>query len=61
MIQSVGATTEGDIHILLTERLDKLTENYMVSNRKLIDALQLELPLKSKQGLSITAKSFKNL
>ena len=46
---------------LNTERLDKLTENYMVSNKKLIDALQLELPLKSKQGLSITAKSFKNL
>lgn len=46
---------------LSTERLDKLTENYVVSNRKLIDALQLELPLKSKQGLSITAKSFKNL
>jgi len=58
-----GLAKIGDVFRLPlnTERLDKLTENYMVSNKKLIDVLQLELPLKSKQGLSITAKSFKNL
>ncbi|MEH8233402.1 recombinase family protein [Aeromonas veronii] len=36
MIQSVGATTEGDIHILLTERLDKLSRERRKLNEELI-------------------------
>lgn len=35
MIQSVGATTEGDIHILLTERLDKLSRERKQLNEEL--------------------------
>lgn len=43
---------------LNSERLTKLTENYVVSNKKLKEALKTELPLSSVQGLSITAQSF---
>ncbi|ENC9558669.1 MULTISPECIES: recombinase family protein [Aeromonas] len=39
MIQSVGATTEGDIHILLTERLDKLSRE----RKKLNEELTIEI------------------
>ena len=41
-----------------TERLNKLTENYVVSNSKLKQALNLELPLTATEGLIISAKSF---
>jgi nucleoside-diphosphate-sugar epimerase len=45
---------------LNTERLDKLTENFVVSNAKLKNALQIEkLPVSSKEGLIKTIKSFK--
>lgn len=43
---------------LNTERLNKLTENYEVSNQKIINALQVKLPLQAREGLLITAKSF---
>lgn len=43
---------------LNTERLNKLTENYEVSNQKIVKALQVQLPLQTKEGLLITAKSF---
>lgn len=43
---------------LTTERLDKLTESYVVSNQKIKDALAVELPLSAKEGLIITANSF---
>ncbi|MBB5647471.1 NAD-dependent epimerase/dehydratase family protein [Pedobacter cryoconitis] len=43
---------------LNTERLDKLTESYVVSNDKLRKALNKQLPLSSKEGLKITALSF---
>lgn len=36
MIQSVGTTTEGDINILLTERLDKLSRERRKLNEELI-------------------------
>lgn len=45
---------------LNTERLDKLTENYVVSNDKIKKALKTELPISSQGGLSATAKSFGN-
>lgn len=51
----------GDVfHLPLnTERLDKLTENFVVSNSKIKTALGIErLPLSAKEGLTITIKSF---
>ena len=43
---------------LNTERLMKLTENYIVSNEKIRIALKKELPLTSKAGLIKTLNSF---
>lgn len=43
---------------LNTERLNKLTENYVVSNLKIKKALGVDLPLSAKEGLKITASSF---
>lgn len=43
---------------LNTERLGKLTENYIVSNNKIKNALGKELPLSSREGLMLTAQSF---
>ena len=50
----------GDVlHLPLTiERLQKLTENYIVSNNKLKQALGSALPLTTIEGLTLTAKSF---
>ena len=45
---------------LNTERLKKLTESYVVSNRKLKDALGIKkLPMKSVDGFKMTIRSFK--
>lgn len=44
---------------LNTERLDKLTENYIVSNSKIKRAIDSELPFSTKEGLKITANSFR--
>lgn len=51
----------GDVlHLpLTTERLSKLTESYIVSNEKIKKAIGKELPVSAKQGLQITAASFK--
>ncbi len=44
---------------LNTERLQKLTENYRVSNQKIKSAIKIEkLPLTAQEGLEITIKSF---
>jgi len=43
---------------LNTERLEKLTENYQVSNSKIKTALGKELPVSSSEGLLLTALSF---
>ena len=49
----------GVLHLpLTTERLQKLTENYIVSNNKLKQALGSALPLTTIEGLTLTAKSF---
>lgn len=50
----------GDVlHLpLTTERLSKLTENYVVSNQKIKAALNKKLPLNAQEGLQITATSF---
>jgi nucleoside-diphosphate-sugar epimerase len=44
---------------LNTERLQKLTESYIVSNTKIKKALLKELPISIKEGLVKTFKSFK--
>jgi len=43
---------------LNTERLQKLTENYVVSNKKIIDAINKPLPFSSKEGLLKTINSY---
>lgn len=59
------ATHNGDIAIgrqkhlpLTTERLDKLTESYVVSNHKIKKALSKALPINAKEGLRKTIESF---
>lgn len=42
-----------------SERLNKMTENYVVSNHKIKTAIQKELPLSVQQGLLVTFNSFK--
>ncbi len=50
------------LHLPLnSERLKKLTESYVVSNRKLKNAFKIEkLPIDSEKGLLDTIKSFNN-
>jgi nucleoside-diphosphate-sugar epimerase len=43
---------------LNSERLQKLTENYVVSNKKLLHAIGKPLPIESKEGLLKTFQSF---
>ena len=45
---------------LTTERLNKLIESYIVSNKKIKQALNIKLPLTAVNGLKKTAKSFNN-
>lgn len=42
-----------------TERLKKLTDNYVISNQKLLNALGAPLPVTAHDGLKKTIKSFK--
>ena len=53
----------GDLlHLPLnTERLKKLTDNYVVSNAKIKHVIKKPLPTTSKEGLLITLKSFNNV
>jgi nucleoside-diphosphate-sugar epimerase len=46
---------------LNTERLRKLTENYVVSNRKLLDVIGKKMPLSAEEGLRKTIRYFKEL
>ncbi len=45
---------------LNTERLNKLTESYIVSNRKILEAINKPLSISSKEGLLKTFNSFNN-
>ena len=48
------------LHLPLnSERLQKLTENYVVSNAKIVVALGKPLPIQAKEGLLKTFQSFK--
>lgn len=57
-----GLASLGDkLHLPLnTERLNKLTENYVISNQKIKQVLDQKLPLRTNQGILKTADSFKN-
>ncbi len=46
---------------LNTERLGKLTENYIVSNKKIKEVLKKNLPLSAREGLIKTAQSFNSI
>jgi nucleoside-diphosphate-sugar epimerase len=43
---------------LNSERLQKLTENYVVSNQKIVNAIGKSLPVSSEKGLMRTIESF---
>jgi nucleoside-diphosphate-sugar epimerase len=45
---------------LTTERLNKLTENYIVDNSKIKNALGKEFPVQAREGIIKTIKSFQN-
>jgi nucleoside-diphosphate-sugar epimerase len=48
------------LHLPLnSERLQKLTENYVVINTKIVTAMSKELPVKAQEGLLRTFESFK--
>lgn len=55
-----GAKCGNVLHLPLnTERLNKLTENYVVSNAKLKAALGIEsMPVRARVGLKVTLESF---
>ncbi len=42
-----------------TQRLQKLTESYLVSNKKIVSAIGKPLPIQAKEGLISTFESFK--
>jgi nucleoside-diphosphate-sugar epimerase len=46
---------------LNTERLNKMTDNYIVSNKRIKDALGISFPISAKEGMLRTAKSFTSL
>ena len=56
-----GVSKLGDyLHLPLnSERLQKLTENYVVSNEKIVKALGKPLPVKARDGLLKTFESFR--
>ncbi|WP_264566693.1 NAD-dependent epimerase/dehydratase family protein [Flavobacterium sp. N3904] len=61
MIRAIAKS--GDyLHLPLnSERLQKLTENYVVSNQKIVKAIGKSLPVSSKEGLIKTFKSFRKI
>lgn len=61
IIRSIAAVGDWIPLPLNTERLKKLTDNYLVSNNKLKEALRKPLPISAMKGLRITVESFKNV
>ena len=57
VVSKIGDT----LHLPLnSERLQKLTENYVVSNEKILAAIGKPLPVSSGEGLITTFESFRN-
>ena len=44
---------------LNSERLQKLTENYVVINQKIVKAIEKAVPVSGEEGLKVTFRSFK--
>jgi len=59
-LMNTFATIGGALRLPLTkERLQKLTENYVVSNEKVKKALGItQMPVSAEEGLTKTLKSF---
>jgi nucleoside-diphosphate-sugar epimerase len=59
---TAAAGVSGALHLPLDkDRLRKLTENYVVSNRKIKSALGIEkMPVSAREGIRKTLESFKN-
>jgi len=57
---TVAAKVGDRLHLPLnSERLGKLTENYVVSNEKIKKALHIDrMPVRAKDGLTKTIRSF---
>lgn len=55
LLATIGDTLKLPLN---TERLEKLTGNYVVSNQKIKNVLNVDLPIDAIRGLEITAKSF---
>lgn len=62
-IMTAAAGVSGALHLPLDkERLRKLTENYVVSNRKIKSALSIEkMPISAREGIRKTLESFKKV
>ena len=62
-IMTAAASVCGALHLPLDkERLRKLTENYVVSNRKIKSALSIEkMPISAREGIRKTLESFKKV
>jgi len=61
-VMVAAAKMGGLLHLPLNpERLQKLTENYVVSNKKLKNALGIEkMPMTAREGIKKTIQSFEN-
>jgi hypothetical protein len=55
ILASVGSLLKLPIN---SDRLQKLTESYIVNNTKIKQVLGKQLPVSSKEGLMLTIKSF---
>ncbi len=60
LIKSIAKIGDRISFPLNTERLQKLTENYIVSNAKILAVIEKPFPITSKEGLLKTFKSFKH-
>jgi nucleoside-diphosphate-sugar epimerase len=62
MLIKFMARVGGALHLPLNvERLDKLTESFVVSNQKIKAAIKKPLPMSAQKGLEITSASFQEL
>jgi nucleoside-diphosphate-sugar epimerase len=60
-LMEAAASVGGVLHLPLNkERLQKLTENYVVSNKKIKKALGIDsMPVSAREGMRMTLESFK--
>lgn len=61
VIRSMAKLGDYTYSPLNSERLQKLTENYVVSNQKIVKTIGKVLPVSSEEGLMLTFRSFKEI